>query len=63
MKYKVVRFYASQKPKRTITTGLSLEQAQAHCNDPESSWKTCKGKTGKATTRKHGPWFDGYTEE
>jgi len=49
--YKIVRFYApgQQKRSRTIKTGLTLEQAQAHCNDPR--------------TRKDGVYFDGYTKE
>ena len=46
-RYKIIR-YTWQQNNRTIKTGLSLEQAQAHCNDPETSGKD---------------WFDGYTEE
>lgn len=48
-RYKIVRFYSPigcHKPNRTIKTGLTLEQAQAHCNDPR--------------TRKDGVYFDGY---
>lgn len=65
MLYKVVRFYARNKPSRAVSgkTGLYLEEAQAHCNDPESSWQTCTTKTGKARTRKFGPWFDGWTQD
>jgi hypothetical protein len=69
--YKVVRFFAGkagsdghlQSKKRTINTGLSLDQAQAHCNDPETSSTTCTNAAGRARTRKHGDWFDGYTAE
>lgn len=63
--YKVVRFYynAPQGVKRVIKTGLTLQQAQEHCKDPESSWKTCKKATGVARTKAYGPWFDGWTEE
>ncbi len=53
--YKIVRFYYpsphtgySRRP-RTIKRGLTLEQAQAHCKDPN--------------TREEGKWFDGYTED
>lgn len=47
--YKIVRFYAQQgKKSKLIRSGVTLEEAQEHCNDP----KTCKA----------GEWFDGYTE-
>ena len=61
MSYRIVRFYLKKRPPRTLMRGLTLEQAQAHCNDPQSSYKTAVGKD--AYTRKVGPWFDGYTEE
>jgi hypothetical protein len=50
-RYSIVRFYApgSRSRRRVINTGLTLEQAQKHKNDP--------------TTRKEGKWFDSYTEE
>lgn len=48
--YNIVRFYAPHTGRynRTVKRGLTLEQAQAHCKDPN--------------TRKDGEWFDGYTE-
>ena len=58
--YKIVRFYGDKSTKRTIETGLTLEQAQAHCNDPETSSITCTSAKSKAITAKHGAWFDGY---
>ena len=62
--YKIVRFYRSAGIRRRVMdTGLTLEEAQAHCSDPESSSRTCTGKAGRATTRRVGDWFDGYTEE
>lgn len=63
--YKIVRWYAktpTAKP-RAIKTGLTLEEAQAHCNDPETSYKTCTSAAAKRRTRERGPWFDGYTKE
>jgi hypothetical protein len=49
-KYMIVRFYRKEgKKNKVMKTGLTLEQAQAHCSD---------GKTHKA-----GEWFDGYTKQ
>lgn len=49
--YKIVRhFYPHlDKPNELIKTGLTEEEAQEHCSDPD--------------TREEGEWFDGYTEE
>ena len=70
--YKIVRHY-SRMPRlgegghlitkrRTIDTRMSLEEAQAHCQDPETSSKTCN--VGKAHRVGGGlwDWFDGYEE-
>lgn len=48
--YKIIRFYnpSLNKPNKVIDTGLTLEQAQAWCNDPSTHTKD---------------YFDGYTEE
>ncbi len=59
--YKIVRMFF-RGGKRTIKTGLTLEQAQAHCRDPETSSQTCTSAAGKRLTRDMGPWFDGYEE-
>lgn len=62
--YKIVRSYLNDRfHKHTIKTGLTLEEAQEHCRDPETSSRTCKGSKGKARTLVKGPWFDGYDEE
>lgn len=63
--YKIVRryFHSEKWSPRTIKTGLTLEEAQAHCQDPETSSSTCTGSKAKARTRQRGPWFDGYEEE
>lgn len=47
--YEIVRFYQdSNKESDIIKTGLTLEEAQEHCNNGET----------------HGiGWFDGYREE
>ena len=61
--YKIVRNYFNSIPSRTIATGLTLVEAQAHCNNSETSSTTCTSATGKARTRKLGAWFDGFSEE
>ncbi len=61
--YKIVRHYFNAGiKKRVIATSLTLEEAQNHCKDPNSSWKTFTRKVGKDRTRKLGVWFDSYTE-
>lgn len=62
--YKIVRMYfnSTRWPRRTIATGLTLEEAQKHCQDPETSSSTCTNAIGRKRTRERGPWFDGYRE-
>ncbi len=48
--------------KEIIKTELTLEQAQAHCNDPETSSFNCTSDWGKALTEKYGVWMDTYNE-
>lgn len=57
--YKIVRMYF-RGGKRTIKNGLTLAEAQAHCNDPETSSRTCKLARNVRRTERRGPWFDGY---
>jgi hypothetical protein len=46
--YKIVRFYRDDTPAEVKATGLTLEQAQAHCRRDDT----------------HGDgWFDGYEKE
>jgi len=50
--YKIVRFYADETHpdnRKVIKEGLTLEEAQAHCDNPES--------------HESGVWFDGYHAE
>jgi hypothetical protein len=60
--YKIVRFFQNH-PKEIIDTGLTLEQVQKHCSDPESSSKKCTSIDGKARTADCGDWFDGWYKE
>ena len=55
--YNIVRFYADDRERRIVQTGLSLEDAQSHCQDPETSSRTT------TTDDESGDWFDGYGTE
>jgi hypothetical protein len=59
LRYKIVRFYFNSRP-RTLHRGLTLEQAQKHCSDPETSSRTAVLPLAKARTKKVGEWFEGY---
>lgn len=59
--YKIVRHYF-KGGKRVVKRGLTLEQAQAHCKDPETSSRTCTKAHNVRRTAQRGPWFDGYEE-
>lgn len=61
-RYKIVRMFFNGN-RRIILRGLTLEEAQAHCKNPETSSSTCVKQTGKQRTRRHGAWFDGYERE
>lgn len=61
--YRIVRMYRDGHPSRTIKSGLTLEQAQAHCSDPETSSSTATSAAAKRRTAQRGPWFDGYDDE
>lgn len=49
--YEIFRSFepSLKRENETIKTGLTLEEAQEHCSDPN--------------TREAGVWFDGYREE
>lgn len=61
-KYKIVRMY-QRGGKRTIAKNLTLQEAQAHCRDPETSSSKATGAKARARTRRCGPWFDGYERQ
>ena len=46
--YSIIRFYQDGQPREVIAEGLSLTEAQAHCQDDETQGKG---------------WFDGYEKE
>lgn len=62
--YRITRFYFNDDyVTEIVDKGLSLEQAQAHCNDPQSDSSSATDAEGVARTEERGPWFDGYTRE
>lgn len=61
--YVIKRFYRdNERLNGTIVfrSYMTLEQAQEHCSNPESSSETCTSAEGIERTKQHGPWFDGY---
>jgi hypothetical protein len=51
-RYSIIRFYENGR-KRTMYTGLTLEEAKEHCNKPNTAGVTRSGVR----------WFDGFTKE
>ena len=61
--YNVVRFYRDAAIRRRIVAErLTLAEAQAHCENPETSSSTATSAAARARTRRVGAWFDGYEE-
>ena len=58
--YQIIRFF-QEEDNEVIDTGLTLEQAQKHCNDPETSSSTATSADAEIITETWGAWFDGYT--
>jgi len=62
--YRIVRMFQNPYiPSRVVKRGLTLEQAQEHCRDPETSSRTATTPDAQRLTRSAGAWFDGYEEE
>lgn len=60
--YRIIRFYFNGG-RRIIKRGLTLDEAQTHCSDLETSSSTCKKASNKRRTKIYGAWFDGYEKE
>lgn len=59
--YRIVRHYEdSRVAKRTLEEGVSLEDAQAHCNDPATSGEETVSVNGQSIRTR---FFDGYYRE
>lgn len=61
MPYKIIRF-RFEGSNRVIKRGLTLEQAQAHCQRPDTRQAVTKVHQDGSTTE-HVKWFDGYESE
>jgi hypothetical protein len=48
---------------RIMKRHLTLDEAQKHCKDPETSSRTARSRAAKKLTERCGAWFDGYEEE
>jgi hypothetical protein len=62
MSYKIVRYYFDRRP-QVLARGFTLEEAQAHCQDPETSSRTARSAIARRRTARIGAWFDGYVGE
>ena len=58
--YQIVRFFSEEDSgeEEVIKTGLSLEEAQEHCKNPETSSSTATVENPYTCE-----WFDGYRAE
>ena len=62
--YSIIRHYFDTEiESEVIETGLTLDEAQAHCTDPETSSSTATSQDAVARTETYGPWFDGYERD
>ena len=61
-RYRIVRFFKGDRPaqRRGLPKNLTLDEAQAHCRDLNTSSSTCWQTTPVKRTRQYGAWFDGY---
>ena len=59
--YRIVRFYQRGHTKRKILKeGLTFDEAQDHCNNPETSSSTSSDNSHALA---YGLWFDGYEKD
>lgn len=58
--YRIIRMFERNYRPRVIKRGLTLEEAQAYCADPETASETAKGARARRFTTYYGPWYDGF---
>lgn len=61
--YSIIRYYKNGHKSRIMETDLSLGEAAAWCNDPETSSRTATSKEAEEHTKQYGEWFDGFIED
>jgi hypothetical protein len=61
MAYRIIRYYEGNHDNETVKQGLTLSEAQAHCQDPETSSNTATDPEAVRRTAERGNWFEGYT--
>jgi hypothetical protein len=62
--YRILRHFQNPDLRNRVgKRGLTLEEAQEHCRDPETSSSTATSFRAQSRTRELGPWFDAYEEE
>ena len=61
--YQIVRCYLDRGTERVIKKNLTLEEAQAHCRDPETRSKTATSAEARERTRQVGAWVDRFDEQ
>ena len=63
MPYQIIRHYQDEsKLNEIVGVVQTLEEAQEHCNDPQTSSQTATDPEALERTREFGEWFDGYRE-
>lgn len=63
--YNIERHYKdapSGIKRRILERNVTLEEAQAHCKDPETSSSTATKRSAVRRTKILGAWFDGFTQ-
>ncbi len=63
--YEIIRMYSDSRgcDVRRGLSNLTLEEAQEHCNDPETSSRTCDSDSRRNQYGSGVSWFDGYREQ
>lgn len=60
--YEIWRYYQNSNiPAERVEKYDSLDEAQAHCHDPETQSSSATSPEAVERTQKHGAWFEGYT--
>ena len=50
--YRIVRLHKDNYERPVLLQGLTLEEAQEHCSDPETSSSTCEEEEAKESSAK-----------